>query len=201
MESFQAGAKKIGGVVCSQSNLGSKGKEAQRRLTAIALIITLSPRLSPNSCFPRSCHVKSVGVSKYCWLSLLPLQGLFSAFSLQRSRATCRPSSNLPYLHISGLDRCRNRFKGPVLFRLCFNEYPSILLHLRSVFVSDHHVFEHFIYKALYIFSLHHTTLLYSYREVDTASDERYKSVRSEILPHQGKASNRLNSRWTRPLR
>lgn len=89
-------------------------------------------------------HVKSVGLSRYRWLSLLPSQALFPAFSLQRSRATCRHSSNLPYLLLptfssSGLARNRSR---PVHSAFVST---NILLHLRAVFVSDHQIILVFI--------------------------------------------------------
>ena len=62
-----------------QSNLGSKGKEAQRRLTGDCPEYQSS---RPVSCFPLSCHVKSLGLFECCSLSLLLSQG-HAAFSSQ----------------------------------------------------------------------------------------------------------------------
>lgn len=56
--------------------------------------------------------------------------------------------------------------QGPVLCAFVSTRIP---LHLRSVFVSDHHVFEKLMYKTLYLTSLHHTTLLYSWKNANTS--------------------------------
>lgn len=160
MKPFQEGTKKIGGVVCSQSNLGSKGKEAQRRLTAIALIITLSKTVSYllySTLFPRQVG-RTVQVS-------LAVSAAFtgSLLSIQLTKV----EGDVPTFIKLAVPLAPHIFEFRVspqpvqarAFRLCFNEHPTSsarrLCLRQSIGCS---------YRALYFVSLYHATLMYSCR-------------------------------------